>query len=405
MPSMFGHIGAHAGDPILSLNEDFQKDPRANKTNLGIGVYVDESGTLPRMGAVARADAELRSHGGSTPYLPMTGLPSYRDRLQVLVFGADHPARADGRIATIQSLGGSGALRVGADFLKKNFPGSGVWISDPSWENHRVVFKAAGFAVSTYPYYDAASGGLRFEAMCNALGGLPPQSIVLLHACCHNPTGVDLSTAQWRTVATLMRERGLIAFVDMAYQGLGDGLAEDAFAPRALAEADVACLVASSLSKNFSLYGERVGSLSIVCASKAEADRMLGQLAGTVRANYSNPPTHGATLVAAVLCSAELRAAWESELTSMRERIQAMRSAIHAALQAQNLPSGTTLSRYLTQRGMFTYTGLSASQVMRLREAHGVYLLTSGRMCVAGLNRRNVDAVARAVGEVMRQGA
>jgi aromatic-amino-acid transaminase len=401
---MFEHIGAHAGDPILGLNEDFQKDPRPGKTNLGIGVYLDDSGTLPLMGAVAQAEAELQSRAGARSYLPMAGLAPYRDALQALVFGPDHAARAEGRIATLQSLGGSGALRVGADFLKKNFPSPGVWISDPSWENHRVVFEAAGFEVGSYPYCDKASGGLRFDAMRDAIGGLPARSIVLLHACCHNPTGVDLTQAQWRTVAALMRERGLIAFVDMAYQGFGDGLDEDAFAPRVLAEAGVACLVASSLSKNFSLYGERVGSLSIVCASKAEADRMLGQLTGAVRANYSNPPTHGAAVVAAVLSSAALRVQWQGELAAMRERIQAMRGAVHAALQVQALPAGATLSRYLTQRGMFTYTGLSASQVTRLREEHGVYLLMSGRMCVAGLNMRNIEAVARAVGEVMRQG-
>ena len=401
---MFEHIGAHAGDPILGLNEDFQKDRRRGKTNLGIGVYFDDSGTLPLMGAVAQAEAELQSRAAARAYLPMAGLEAYRDGLQALVYGPDHAARAEGRIATIQSLGGSGALRVGADFLKKNFPGAGVWISDPSWENHRIVFEAAGFEVGTYPYYDKAAGGLRFEAMCDAIGGLPARSIVLLHACCHNPTGVDLTQAQWRSVAALMRECDLIAFVDMAYQGFGDGLDDDAFAPRVLAEARVASLVASSLSKNFSLYGERVGSLSIVCASKAEADRMMGQLTGTVRANYSNPPTHGAAVVAAVLSSAALRAQWESELAAMRKRIKAMRGAIHAALQVQNLPACATLSRYLTQRGMFTYTGLSASQVSRLREDHGVYLLLSGRMCVAGLNRRNVDAVACAVGEVMLQG-
>lgn len=399
---MFDHIGAHAGDPILGLNEDFQNDTRPGKTNLGIGVYLDDSGTLPLMAAVAQAEAELQSRAGARSYLPMAGLAAYRDALQALVFGPGHAARAEGRIATIQSLGGSGALRVGADFLKKHFPGAGVWVSDPSWENHRVVFEAAGFSVGTYPYCDKATGGLRFDAMCDAIGGLPARSIVLLHACCHNPTGVDLTQAQWRTVAALMRERGLIAFVDMAYQGFGDGLDDDAFAPRVLAEAGVACLVASSLSKNFSLYGERVGSLSIVCASKAEAERMLGQLTGTVRANYSNPPTHGAAVVAAVLSSAALRAQWERELAAMRTRIQAMRGAIHAALQRQDLPGGATLSRYLTQRGMFTYTGLSAAQVTRLREDHGVYLLLSGRMCVAGLNHRNVDAVARAIGEVMR---
>ena len=399
---MFDHIAAHAGDPILGLNEDFQNDTRPGKTNLGIGVYLDDGGTLPLMAAVAQAEAALQSRAGARPYLPMAGLAAYRDALQALVFGPGHPARAEGRIATIQSLGGSGALRVGADFLKKHFPRAGVWVSDPSWKNHRVVFEAAGFSVGTYPYYDANSGGLRFDALCEAIGGLPARSIVLLHACCHNPTGVDLTQAQWRTVAALMRERGLIAFVDMAYQGFGDGLDEDAFAPRVLAEAGVACLVASSLSKNFSLYGERVGALSIVCQSKAEAERMLGQLTGAVRANYSNPPTHGAALVAAVLSSAALRAQWEHELSGMRARIQAMRGAIHAALQLQDLPGGATLSRYLTQRGMFTYTGLSAAQVTRLREDHGVYLLMSGRMCVAGLNHRNVDAVAGAIGEVMR---
>jgi aromatic-amino-acid transaminase len=329
----------------------------------------------------------------------MAGLPQYRDTAQALVFGANSAARAEGRIATLQTLGGSGALKVGADFLKRYFPGSQMWISDPSWENHRVVFEGAGLTVNTYPYYDPQTGGLRFAEMLAAIDSLPQQSVVLLHACCHNPTGVDLSPAQWTELVPVLQRRKLIAFVDMAYQGFGAGLDEDAAPVRLLADANVPLIVANSFSKNFSLYGERVGALSVVCKSADEAARVAGQLMSAVRANYSNPPTHGARLVANVLADATLRASWEAELGTMRERILAMRNVIHAGLDGG--VDEVMRARYVAQRGMFTYTGLSESQVERLRNEYAVYVLRSGRMCVAGLNARNAGYVASSIAAVV----
>ncbi|MGF6484074.1 amino acid aminotransferase [Paraburkholderia sp. JPY419] len=396
---MFDHIPAYPGDPILSLNEDFQLDPRPNKVNLSIGIYFDDAGKLPVIDAVRRAETALLDAIGPRSYLPMAGLPLYRDTAQALVFGANSAARAEGRIATLQTLGGSGALKVGADFLKRYFPGSQVWISDPSWENHRVIFEGAGLTVNTYPYYDPQTGGLRFAEMLAAIDALPEKSVVLLHACCHNPTGVDLSPAQWAELAPVLQRRKLIAFVDMAYQGFGAGLEEDAAPVRLLADANVPLIVANSFSKNFSLYGERVGALSVVCKSADEAARVAGQLMSAVRANYSNPPTHGARLVANVLADATLRASWEAELGAMRERILAMRNVIHAGLDGR--VDEVMRARYVAQRGMFTYTGLSESQVERLRNEYAVYVLRSGRMCVAGLNARNADYVASSIAAVV----
>ncbi|MBC8732449.1 aromatic amino acid transaminase [Paraburkholderia sp. UCT2] len=396
---MFDHIPAYPGDPILSLNEDFQLDPRPNKVNLSIGIYFDDAGKLPVIDAVRRAETALLDAIGPRSYLPMAGLPLYRDTAQALVFGAHSAARAEGRIATLQTLGGSGALKVGADFLKRYFPGSQMWISDPSWENHRVVFEGAGLTVNTYPYYDAQTGGLRFAEMFAAIDALPEKSIVLLHACCHNPTGVDLSPSQWAELVPVLQRRKLIAFVDMAYQGFGAGLEEDAAPVRLLADANVPLIVANSFSKNFSLYGERVGALSVVCKSADEAARVAGQLMSAVRANYSNPPTHGARLVANVLADATLRASWEAELGAMRERILAMRNVIHAGLDGR--VDEVMRARYVAQRGMFTYTGLSESQVERLRNEYAVYVLRSGRMCVAGLNARNADYVASSIAAVV----
>ncbi|NML32770.1 amino acid aminotransferase [Paraburkholderia antibiotica] len=396
---MFDHIPAYPGDPILSLNEDFQLDPRPNKVNLSIGIYFDDAGKLPVIDAVRRAETALLEAIGPRSYLPMAGLPLYRDTAQALVFGANSAARAEGRIATLQTLGGSGALKVGADFLKRYFPGSQMRISDPSWENHRVVFEAAGLTVNTYPYYDPQTGGLRFAEMLAALDTLPEKSVVLLHACCHNPTGVDLSPAQWAELVPVLQRRKLIAFVDMAYQGFGAGLEEDAAPVRLLADANVPLIVANSFSKNFSLYGERVGALSVVCKSADEAARVAGQLMSAVRANYSNPPTHGARLVANVLADATLRASWETELGAMRERILAMRNVIYAGLEGR--VDDVMRTRYVAQRGMFTYTGLSESQVERLRNEYAVYVLRSGRMCVAGLNARNADYVASSIAAVV----
>jgi aromatic-amino-acid transaminase len=399
---MFEHIDAYPGDPILTLNENFQKDPRTRKVNLSIGIYFDDDGRIPVMGAVREAELALRDEAGPTPYLPMTGIAAYRAAIQSLVFGDACDARRDGRIATLQTLGGSGALKVGADFIRRYFPDAQVWISDPSWENHRFIFERAGFTVNTYPYYDEATGGLRFDAMLAAIDALPKHSVVLLHACCHNPTGVDLDDAQWLKLIDVLQARELLPFVDMAYQGFGAGLDDDAFAVREIARRGLPAFVANSFSKNFSLYGERCGGLSVICEDAAAAERVLGQLASAVRANYSNPPTHGAKVVTKVLTTPALRAQWEEELAAMCRRIAKMRSAIHDGLRTH--VQGEALARYVKQRGMFTYTGLTETQVDSLRNEHGVYVLRSGRMCVAGLNESNVGIVADAIGAVLASG-
>jgi aromatic-amino-acid transaminase len=396
---MFEHIDAYPGDPILTLNENFQKDPRTDTVNLSIGIYFDDAGRLPVMQAVREAELSLLQELGPKPYLPMAGFAHYRDAVQTLVFGAESAPRADGRIASVQTLGGSGALKVGADFIRRYFPDAKVWVSDPTWENHRFIFERAGFEVDTYPYYDEATGGLLFDAMLDAIDKLPAKSVVLLHACCHNPTGVDLDEAQWVKVIDVLQKRDLLPFVDMAYQGFGAGLDADAFAVREIARRGVPAFVANSFSKNFSLYGERCGGLHVVCDDAAEADRVLGQLTSAVRANYSNPPTHGAKIVTKVLNTPELAQSWREELAAMCQRIARMRHAIHDGLREH--VRGEALARYIKQRGMFTYTGLQAEQVDRLREEFGVYILRSGRMCVAGLNDSNVQVVADSIGKVL----
>ena len=396
---MFEHIDAYAGDPILTLNEAFGNDPRPHKINLSIGIYFDDDGRLPVMRAVREAEAAMLQSLGPRPYQPMEGAANYRLAVQHLLFGATHEAVTCGRVATAQTIGGSGGLKVGSDFLKRYFSDAGVWVSDPTWDNHHAMFEGAGFPVGTYPYYDPRTGGVAFAAMLAAFNVLPERSIVLLHACCHNPTGVDLTAAQWAELIPVIRERRLIPYLDIAYQGFGDGIDEDAFAVRALAEAGVSFFCASSFSKSFSLYGERCGALSVVCPDKAQADLVLGQLKATIRKNYSSPPTHGGQIVARVLQNPALRAAWADELNAMRVRIEAMRQKLHAVLSAK-LP-GRDFNHFLTQRGMLSYTGLSAEQVDQLREEHAVYLVRSGRMCVAGLNSGNVEATAVAMAAVL----
>ena len=396
---MFEHVPPFAGDPILSLNEDFQKDPRPHKINLSIGIYFDDAGRIPVMDAVRRAEAQVVAKAGPKPYLPIEGAANFRTAVQALLFGAGHEALASGRVATIQSVGSSGGLKVGADFLARFFPGSEVWVSDPTWDNHRSMFEGAGLTVHTYPYYDPATGGCRFDEMLATLGRLPPKSVVLLHACCHNPTGVDLGPAQWEALIPVLRERRLIPYLDLAYQGFGDGIDADAQAVRALADAGVSFFIANSFSKSMSVYGERCGALSIVCPTAEQAVNVLGQMKFTVRRNYSSPPIHGGQIVATVLTDPALRAAWEAELGAMRERILAMRRQLHDALQAR-LP-GRDFGYFLTQRGMFSYTGLSAEQVDQLREEHAVYMVRSGRICVAGLNTGNVAPTAAAVAAVL----
>ncbi|MDZ4031618.1 aromatic amino acid transaminase [Kluyvera ascorbata] len=397
---MFQKVDAYAGDPILSLMERFKEDPRSDKVNLSIGLFYDENGIVPQLKSVAEAEARLNAqpHGASL-YLPMEGLNSYRHTVAPLLFGADHPVLQQQRVATIQALGGSGALKVGADFLKRYFPDSGVWVSDPTWENHIAIFEGAGFKVGTYPWFDSETNGVRYDALLETLNTLPARSIVLLHPCCHNPTGADLTNEQWDGVVEVLKARDLIPFLDIAYQGFGAGMEEDAYAIRAIADAGLPALVSNSFSKIFSLYGERVGGLSIICEDNETALRVLGQLKATVRRNYSSPPNFGAQIVAAVLGDAELKAMWLAEVEGMRTRILDMRQALVNVLK-EEMPNGN-FDYLLKQRGMFSYTGLSAEQVDRLRDEFGVYLIASGRMCAAGLNSRNVQRVAKAFAAVM----
>ncbi|TFF42673.1 amino acid aminotransferase [Pseudomonas sp. RIT623] len=398
---MFKHVDAYAGDPILSLMETFKADPRADKVNLSIGLYYDEAGVVPQLAAVAEVEKRLagQPHEASL-YLPMEGLASYRQAIQALLFGAEHPAVSAGRVATVQTVGGSGALKVGADFLKRYFAGSEVWVSDPTWDNHRAIFEGAGFKVHSYPYFDQASRGVNFAGMLDTLQTLPANSIVLLHPCCHNPTGADLDQQQWQQVIEVVKARQLIPFLDIAYQGFSESLEADAYAIREMARAGVPCLVSNSFSKIFSLYGERVGGLSVVCDDADSAASVLGQLKATVRRNYSSPPFFGAQLVAGVLGDAGLNAQWVAEVEVMRTRILAMRQGL-VDLLGELLP-GQDFQFFLRQRGMFSYTGFSVEQVRRLRDEFGVYLIDSGRVCMSGLRPANLRQVAEAFAAVQK---
>ncbi len=396
---MFSHLDPYAGDPILSLNEAFQKDPRADKVNLSIGIYFDDAGRIPVLDCVKQAETRMLARGGPKPYLPIEGSAQMRKSVQELLFGAQHEAVQSGRIATLQTVGSSGGLRVGADFIRRWLPASGLWVSDPTWDNHRAMFEGAGIPVQTYPYFDAATGGLNFEAMLQCLQGLPERSVVLLHACCHNPTGVDLSAEQWQALIPVLQQRHLLPYLDLAYQGYGDGIQEDAAAVRTLASSGLSFFIANSFSKSMSLYGERAGALSVVCADAAQAELVLGQMKATVRCNYSSPAIHAAGIVSHVLGDEDLRASWALDVTAMRERIQTMRSSLHAVLSAKK--PAHHFAYFLSQRGMFSYTGLSATQVDTLREEFGVYLVRSGRMCVAGLNTGNVERTAAAIAAVV----
>ncbi|WP_227136327.1 amino acid aminotransferase [Kosakonia radicincitans] len=396
---MFQNVDAYAGDPILSLMEAFHQDNRSDKVNLSIGLYYNEQAFIPRLKAVQQAEERLQSQPQSASlYLPMEGFAPYRSAVQTLLFGELHPALRAGRIATIQTLGGSGALKVGADFLKSYFPDSEVWVSDPTWENHIAIFAGAGFTVHSYPYFDNASRGVDFAALLDTLKTLPPRSIVLLHPCCHNPTGADLTRNQWDQVIEVLIARELIPFLDIAYQGFGAGLDDDAYAIRAIASAGLPALVSNSFSKIFSLYGERVGGLSVVCEDADAAARVLGQLKATVRRNYSSPPNFGAQVVSLVLNDPQLNVLWRAEVEAMRTRISEMRHALVAALKTA-LPQ-QDFSFLLSQRGMFSYTGFSPEQVEKLREIFGVYLIASGRVCMAGLNHHNIARVAQAFAAV-----
>jgi len=397
---MLDHVDSYPGDPIFSLTEAFAADTRPLKANLGVGLYFDETGRVPLMRAVSRAEQALAQERRTRAYLPMEGLPSYRAAVQSFLFGEGSEAVASRRVATIQGVGGSGALKIGADFLRRYFPGSGIWVSDPTWDNHRAIFEGAGFELHTYPYYDPARRCLDLDGMLNALDALPPRSVVLLHACCHNPTGVDLTRAQWLQVLAVIVQRRLLPFFDLAYQGFEEGPDEDAWAIRYLAESGETFLVANSFSKNFGLYAERCGALSVVTESPLVADRVLGQLNATVRRNYSNPPSHGAAIVARVFESPALHAEWRDELRVMRDRIRQMREALCDGLGAELPESDFSFLR--RQTGMFSFTGLGPAQVQRLRTDHGIYMVGSGRACVAGLNPGNLEHVVQAMSAVMR---
>ena len=397
--SLFAAVEMAPRDPILGLNEQFAADGNPNKVNLGVGVYFDDEGKLPVLKCVAAAEKQLLEAPKAKGYLPIDGIAAYDKAVQGLVFGADAAAVREGRVATVQALGGTGGLKVGADFLKRVNPKAPVLISDPSWENHRALFTNAGFEVGSYPYYDAASRGVRATEMLAALQAAAPGTIVVLHACCHNPTGCDLTPAQWAEVVKLVKARELVAFLDMAYQGFGEGIAEDGAVVQQFLASGVRFFVSTSFSKSFSLYGERVGALSVVCGDKDEAARVLSQLKIVIRTNYSNPPTFGAHVVATVLTTPALRAQWEQELSGMRERIRATRHALVARLQAAGVQGD--LSYITRQKGMFSYSGLAKEQMQRLRSEFGVYGVDSGRICVAAINSRNIDAVVAALARVM----
>jgi aromatic-amino-acid transaminase len=397
--TLFATVEMAPRDPILGLNEQFNADPNPAKVNLGVGVYTDENGKLPLLACVKAAEAQLVEAARARGYLPIDGIAAYDKAVQHLVFGEGSPLLAAGRVATVQALGGTGGLKVGADFLKKLEPNAKVLISDPSWENHRALFTNAGFTVETYPYYDAAKKGVDFDAMLAALNAAPAGTIVVLHACCHNPTGYDITMAQWEAVIETVKTRQLVAFLDMAYQGFGDGITEDGAVVGRFAAAGIDFFVSTSFSKSFSLYGERVGALSVVCESKAETARVLSQLKIVIRTNYSNPPTHGAQVVATVLSTPALRQQWESELAGMRNRIKAMRTALVENLKAAGVKQD--LSFITTQRGMFSYSGLTKPQMERLRSEFGVYGVDSGRICVAALNEKNLGYVAECIAKVV----
>ncbi|MBK5530514.1 aspartate/tyrosine/aromatic aminotransferase [Pseudomonas sp. TH06] len=397
--SLFSAVEMAPRDPILGLNEAFNADTRTDKVNLGVGVYCNEEGRIPLLRAVIEAETVRAAQHASRGYLPIDGIAAYDQAVQKLLFGNDSPLISAGRVITTQAVGGTGALKIGADFLKQLLPNAVVAISDPSWENHRALFETAGFPVQNYRYYDAATHDVNRAGLLEDLNALPNGSIVVLHACCHNPTGVDLSPADWNNVLEAVKAKGHVPFLDMAYQGFGDGIDEDAAAVRLFAESGLTFFVSSSFSKSFSLYGERVGALSIISESKEESARVLSQVKRVIRTNYSNPPTHGASIVAAVLNSPELRAQWEAELAEMRLRIRGMREQM-VNLLAEKAP-GRDFSFVGRQRGMFSYSGLTTEQVHRLRNEFGIYALDTGRICVAALNQSNIKAVTDAIVQVI----
>ena len=397
--SLFAGVEMAPRDPILGVTETFNADTNPRKVNLGVGVYYDDNGKVPVLECVRRAEQKLAATALPRNYLPIDGLQAYDRGVQELVFGANSPALREQRIVTVQTLGGTGALKVGADLLRRLNGAAQIWISDPSWENHQALFDYAGFKVQAYPYYDPATHGVKFDAMMGALRKLPSGAIAVLHACCHNPTGVDLAPHQWEQVIEVVNSRGIVPFLDMAYQGFADGLEADAAAVRRFAAACPVVLVSTSFSKSLSLYGERVGALSLVAGSADDAARVLSQVKRVIRTNYSNPPTHGGQAVVTVLTTPELRALWDNELGEMRERIKTMRRQLVDKIRAQR--ADFDFSFIVKQRGLFSYSGLTREQVRRLREEYSLYAIESGRICVPALNSRNVDYVAQAIASVL----
>ncbi|MDH4761706.1 aromatic-amino-acid transaminase [Pseudomonas oryzihabitans] len=398
--SLFSAVEMAPRDPILGLNEAYNADSRPHKVNLGVGVYYDEQGRIPLLRAVAEAEQQRVAAQAPRGYLPIEGITAYDQAVQHLLFGAESSLVREGRAITVQAVGGTGALKIGADFLKRLLPDTVVAISDPSWENHRALFEGAGFPVQNYRYYDAASNGLNRAGFLADLQALPERSVVVLHACCHNPTGVDLQPADWQAVLDVVKARNLVPFLDIAYQGFGDGIEEDAQAVRLFADSGLTFLVSSSFSKSFSLYGERVGALTLVSESREESARVLSQVKRVIRTNYSNPPTHGATIVASVLSNPELRALWEAELGGMRQRIRTMRNALVEGLAAAGATRDFAFVN--AQRGMFSYSGLTAEQVERLKSEFGIYAVSTGRICVAALNERNLPPTVQAIAAVLK---
>ncbi|MHB1199933.1 MAG: amino acid aminotransferase [Polaromonas sp.] len=397
--SMFTAVEMAPRDPILGLNEQFNADPNPAKVNLGVGVYYDDNGKLPLLECVQAAEKQMMQAPKARGYLPIDGIAAYDAAVKGLVFGAGSEPVKSGRIATVQAIGGTGGLKVGADFLKRLNPDAKVLISDPSWENHRALFTNAGFKVESYPYYNAAARGINFAGMLAALSSAPAGAIVVLHACCHNPTGYDISAAQWDEVIAAVKASHLVPFLDMAYQGFGHGITEDGAVIGKFVAAGLSFFVSTSFSKSFSLYGERVGALSVLCASREEADRVLSQLKIVIRTNYSNPPTHGGAIVATVLDTPALRALWEKELDEMRTRIKAMRQKLVDGLKAAGVKQD--MSFITSQIGMFSYSGLNKDQMVRLRNEYGVYGTDTGRMCVAALNSKNIGYVCASIAKVM----
>ena len=397
--SFFSAVEMAPRDPILGINESFAGDTNPNKVNLGVGVYFDDNGKLPLLQCVQAAEKTMMDKPTARGYLPIDGIAAYDAAVKTLVFGAGSEPVTSGRVATVQCIGGTGGLKIGADFLKKLNPHAKVLISDPSWENHRALFTSAGFVVESYPYYDAAKRNVNFDGMLAALNAAPAGTVIVLHACCHNPTGYDITSTQWDQVVAVVKAKNLVPFLDMAYQGFGYGLTEDGAAVQKFVAAGLTCFVSTSFSKSFSLYGERVGALSVLCDNKEEADRVLSQLKIVIRTNYSNPPTHGGAVVAAVLNNPELRALWEKELGDMRVRIKAMRQKLVDGLKAAGVKQD--MSFITTQIGMFSYSGLSKDQMVRLRNEFGVYGTDTGRMCVAALNSKNIDYVCASIAKVI----